>query len=110
MKEHCDIQSERTYRAEIFIAGDYPAAIAACREFVMEGACVSVTPCDFVYTGGMESGVRVLLINYPRFPEEAEKLRAKAERLARFLIERLFQSSASVVCDDWTIWLSRRDS
>jgi len=98
-----------TFRAEIFIAGDYQDALRACREFVMVGACVSVSPCDFVYTGGAESGVRVLLINYPRFPKPSDDIMKQAVELAEFLIERLFQSSASVVSDSGTLWLTRRE-
>ena len=98
-----------TYRAEIFIAGDYAEAVRACREFVMRGACVSVSPADYVYTGGMESGVRVLIINYPRFPKPDVELSALAIELAGFLIVRLFQSSATVVTDQGSVWLTRRD-
>ena len=98
----------RTYRAEIFIGGDYSAALTACRGFVMRGLCVSVSPCDFVYTGGMEAGVRVLLINYPRFPKPPEEIRTTAVELAEHLIHCLYQSSASVVTDTDTVWLSRR--
>jgi hypothetical protein len=74
----------------------------------MSGLCVSVTEADFVFTGGLESGVRVGLINYPRFPKEPSEIFDTAVELSRFLIERLHQQSCSVVAPDQTMWLSRR--
>jgi len=97
-----------TYSVDIFIAGDRAAAVSACREFCMEGLCVTITDADFVYTGGMETGIRVGLINYPRFPKPSEHIYNCAENLARFLIQRLFQQSCSIVTPDKTVWLSRR--
>jgi hypothetical protein len=79
-----------SYSVDIFNAGDHAAAVAACREFCMEGLCVSITGADFVFTGGMEPGVRVGLINYPRFLTEAAVIFDKGVELAHFLIERLF--------------------
>jgi len=97
-----------TYQIDIFIAGSRAAAIEACREFCLEGLCVSIAEADYVYTGGMESGVRVGLINYPRFPTDEATLGDTADRLARFLIDRLHQSSCTVVGPDVTKFLSRR--
>lgn len=101
----------QTYRAEIFIAGDYAAAKQACREFCRsEGFCVTVTPTTFIYTGGEETGVIVGCINYPRFPIQPGDLREKATRLAELLRERLCQDSYSIVCSDLTIWESTRQT
>lgn len=97
-----------SHSIDIFIAGDRHAAQEACREFCLRGLCVSITDADFVFTGGMESGVRVGLINYPRFPSDEATMRAVALELAEFLIRRLHQSSCSVVTPYQTIWLSRR--
>jgi hypothetical protein len=79
-----------------------------CRAFCMAGLCVTVTPTEFIYTGGAESGVAVGLINYPRFPAEPAEIFAKAEALALHLIDGLHQHSASIVASDKTAWLSRR--
>jgi hypothetical protein len=98
----------QSFGVDIFIAGDRRTATEACRQFCMEGLCVSITEADFVYTGGMESGVRIGLINYPRFPTSYEALQETGLRLGRFLIERLHQSSCTVVCDRNTHFLSRR--
>lgn len=100
-----------TYTAAIYIAGDAHAAREACRAHCMEvGLCVTVEPLDFIYTGGAESGVRIGLINYPRFPAEPADIWAKAVSLAELLIVHLHQHSASVVATDRTLWLSRREA
>lgn len=97
-----------TYIADIHIAGDLSAARQACQEFCLEGLCVNFAACEYIFTGGRETGVRVGLINYPRFPTSGEAILEKALRLAEFLIGRLHQSSATVVASDRTIFLSRR--
>lgn len=97
-----------TFRADIHIAGSRAAATEACREFCLRGLCVTIAEEDFIYTGGMESGVRIGLINYPRFPSDSQAIFDKALTLARFLIERLHQQSCCVVADVSTVWLSRR--
>lgn len=97
-----------TYTAAIYIAGDLADAKRICREFCMRGACVTVEPIDYIYTGGQESGVRVGFINYPRFPAEPDAIFAQAVELAHVLIEGLCQHSASVVGSFRTVWLSRR--
>jgi hypothetical protein len=100
-----------TIRVEIFIAGDIQQAKQACREFCLtEGACVTVEPTDYIYTGGEETGVRVGFINYPRFPTTPEALFDKAGRLAEQLMHRLCQHSYSIVGPEQTVWYSRRPS
>jgi hypothetical protein len=98
-----------SYSVAVYIAGDLATAREACRGFVMSGLCVTLEPVEYVYTGGLEAGVRVGLINYPRFPSEPAVIWARAEELTLFLIERLHQHSASVVGPDRTLWLSRRE-
>ncbi|UXN70952.1 hypothetical protein N8A98_07115 [Devosia neptuniae] len=98
-----------TIRFDIFIAGDYAQAKQVCREYCFDvGLCVTVEPADYIYTGGEESGVRVGLINYPRFPGTAESLNAKAEGLATLLMERMCQHSFSIAGLATTTWYSRR--
>lgn len=72
------------------------------------GLCVHIVDADYVYTGGQESGVKVGLIHYPRFPQPREELWDRAVTLAHILIEGLCQSSATVQGPDRTLWLSRR--
>lgn len=92
----------------IWIGGDYQTALAACRRFTMRGLCVSVQPVDYVYTLGMEAGVCVTLINYPRFPLDASGIEKTATELGHFLCGELCQGSFSVEGPETTHWLSRR--
>lgn len=92
----------------VWIAGDHQEAIAACREFTMRGLCVSVQPVDYVYTMGMEAGVCVTLINYPRFPLEAAEVEKVATELGHFLCEELHQGSFTIEGPGATVWFSRR--
>lgn len=98
-----------TYTASIYIAGDLDTARATCRDFCMSGLCVTVKPLEFIYTGGAETGVRIGLINYPRFPAEPEAIFTKAEALADRLMSDLCQHSYSIVATDKTVWKSRRE-
>jgi hypothetical protein len=99
----------KTFRIDIFIAGDIDQAKYVCREWCMEvGACVTVEAVDYIYTGGEERGVRVGFINYPRFPSDAETLFNRAGDLAEKLMHRLCQNSYSIVGPENTVWVSRR--
>lgn len=98
-----------TTRFDIFIAGDLAQAKQICREFCFDvGLCVTVEPVAYIYTGGEEAGVRVGLINYPRFPATQDDLAAKAHKLADALMHGLCQHSYSVVGPEQTEWFSRR--
>ena len=98
-----------TIRFDIYIAGDLDQARQVCREHCMSvGLCVTVEPVTYIYTGGEESGIRIGLINYPRFPTTRDELRAKTHELADVLMHRLCQHSYSVVGPDKTEWYSRR--
>lgn len=102
--------SALTITAEIHIAGDRDSAIESLRrQCFEEGLCVSVVDADYVYTGGMEHGVRVRLINYPRFPKTLSEIMARAVRVARELMLDLWQLSATVEGPIETVWLTRRE-
>lgn len=75
-----------------------------------EGLCVTVQPCDYIFTGGEEAGYCIGLINYPRFPSNAEAITARAKSLAALLMERTCQWSALVITPTTTEWLSRRSN
>ena len=75
----------------------------------MKGVCVSVQRADYVYTMGMESGVCVTLINYPRFPTEQTTSESHAFDLAEHLCKKMFQGSYCVECPQETFWFSRRE-
>jgi hypothetical protein len=98
-----------SYTCVIWIAGDFNDAVRMLRSFCEEGACFAVERCAYVYTGGMEDGVKVTRINYPRFPASREQIKAQTIRLAHFLREGLFQDSFAVETPEETIWFSRRE-
>ena len=98
-----------TAQVTIYIAGDFADAKRVCRKFCAEGLCVTVEPTTFVYTGGAEDGVRIRLINYPRFPTDVPTLVATAERLGDLLRAELCQSSYSIVGPSETIFKSWRE-
>lgn len=103
------IQKAPSFKVSVYIAGDFSVARQLCREWTYaEGACVTVTPTSYVYTGGMEDGVEVGFINYPRFPASSAEILDKAERLGLFLMEGLFQSSFTIQTPIETFWYSRR--
>jgi len=98
-----------TYTASIYVGGSLSEAMRTARRFCdEEGLCVTVEPVSYVYTRGSTDGVRVGLINYPRFPTAPEAIFALAEKLTLILIEDLGQESASIVATDKTVWLSKR--
>ena len=98
-----------TIRFDIFMAGDIAQAKQVCREYCFEvGLCVTIEPTDYIYTGGEETGFRIGLINYPRFPSDVSGLEARAQRLATAVMERLCQHSYSIVGPTETVWFSRR--
>lgn len=103
------IKTSSTVRVDIFIAGDLQQAKQVCREWCLDvGACVTVEPVDYIYTGGEEAGVRIGFINYPRFPATAEDIFNRAGQLADLLLDRLCQQSYSIVAPGQTVWYSRR--
>lgn len=96
-------------RVDIFIAGDIEQAKQVCREWCMDvGACVTVEPVSYIYTGGEEAGVRVGFINYPRFPSDEASLMERARVLGMYLMLKLCQRSFSIVGPSETQWFSRR--
>lgn len=97
-----------TWEVKIFIAGSIGHCKELLSEYAMRGACYSVDPTTFIYTGGREDGMVVRLINYPRFPSSGQGITDAAIALAEFLIIGLHQHSCTVQAPDRTIWLSRR--
>lgn len=97
------------WEIKIFIAGDAAIARQICRQWCFEvGACVTVTPTNYIYTGGEESGVIVGIINYARFPTPVEDGRANAHVLAERLRVGLCQHSYSILTPDQSEWVSHR--
>lgn len=102
------IKTVSTGFAVIYIAGDHREALRACRGFCERGLCVNVSPTEYIYTYGQESGVRVELINYPRFPKKQSDINAIACELADTLCSALSQGSYTIVTPAETSFFSRR--
>jgi hypothetical protein len=103
------ITTANTVEIKIYIAGDPAIARTICRQYCMDvGLCVTVEDVDYIYTGGAEIGVRVGLINYPRFPASTDDIMMKARELANLLMVGLCQHSYSIVGPTETEWFSRR--
>ena len=101
--------TEPSFNATVFIAGDVQTARESLRrQCFEEGLCVTLTPTEFVYTAGLESGVAVGLVNYPRFPKAPDEIKARAVKVAERLMGDLCQWSALVVTPAETVWLTRR--
>lgn len=97
------------WAADLWLAGAFGTARSACREFCdREGLCVTVTPCEYVYTGGSEPGVRVGVRRYPRFLRSSVALRDIALRLAEHLRAALGQESVMVELPDEVVWMTTR--
>lgn len=99
----------KTYTATIYIGGDVAKIKDTCREYCLKGLCVTVTPTDYIYTAGSQTGAAVGLINYPRFPAEPEQVRATAMELAKLLMTKCYQGSCTVLCSDETEYLENKD-
>jgi len=99
-------KSTETYQVWIYLSGDINIIKHTCREFVMQGLCVTVEPVDFIYTGGEEKGAKIGLINYPRFPSTPAQAWDKAMKLALLLRERTFQLSVLIMDNFQTYWIS----
>jgi len=97
------------YLVSIFMAGEIDLAKQLCREFCdKEGLCVTVTPTTYIYTNGSEEGFIVGLINYPRFPADADSIFATASALAEHLRQMLGQESYTIQTPDAAFWTSYR--
>jgi hypothetical protein len=94
---------------DIWMAGDIAQAKQVCREFCRDvGLCVTVEAVDYIYTGGEETGFRVGLINYARFPKPGIEIQETAMKLASVLRERLCQQSFTIETGAQSIWVSHR--
>ena len=89
--------SIKTHVIKIYIAGDKNVARQVLQEYVMKGACVSISEEEYIYTMGNETGIVVNIINYPRFPKTDLELLGEAFEIAHLLIEKLHQGSCTVV-------------
>lgn len=98
-----------SYWVRIYIAGPIETAKHIIRrECMKEGLCVTITPTDYIYTGGEEAGYVVELINYARFPKTSEQLWDRMVLLAETLRKETYQHSATIMSPDRSVWVTSR--
>lgn len=103
------IKVEKSFPITIHIAGKYSTAEKILKKYCDEvGFCVTLNTVEYIYKDGNEYGIRVGLINYPRFPSDPATLTAKAIEIAELLRQGLKQESFSVETPVETIWYSYR--
>jgi hypothetical protein len=98
-----------TYWINIYLSGSIERVKDVCRQFVERGLCVTVTPTTYIYKYGLEEGVIVGLLNYPRFPKEPKELDEHARSLGWLLMLSCNQGSVLMEYPDRTVWLTRRE-
>lgn len=103
------VKVEKSFPITIHIAGKYNTARKILQKYCDEvGYCVTLHTVEYIYRDGAEFGIRVGLINYPRFPSDPATLTSKAIEIAELLRVGLKQESYSVETPIETIWYSYR--
>jgi hypothetical protein len=97
------------YWVEICIAGDIGDIRRICREHVVVGLGVTVTPTNYIYPGCEETGAIIRLIHYAR-PDTNNDIDKEAAALTTKLIFGCQQASATIMSPQYSIWQSRRES
>lgn len=95
------------YSVKVYMAGDVAVAKQVIRAYCMKGLCVNITPVDYIYTMGEESGYVVELINYARFPCSVEVVWESALELATEILNKTFQKSFTIMDNERSYWYSR---
>ena len=103
-----NIKTTQTYWAKIYIAGPIEQIQQIVRDYCLSGACVTVTPTNYIYTHGEESGAEIGFINYPRFPSTPDEIAENAEELGFQIMEGCCQGSFTIMTPEKTTFYSRR--
>ena len=98
-----------SYWVWIYLSGDRSVIEQSCREYCLCGLCVTVENVKYIYTGGEELGVRVGLINYPRFPDENSGIWDTAVDMAIKLRNGAYQDSVLIMDNEKTLWITNRN-
>lgn len=103
------VKVEKSFPITIHIGGKYSQAQKILQKYCNEvGFCVTMNTVHYIYKDGIEFGIQVGLINYPRFPSDPATLTTKAIEIAELLRVGLNQESFSVETPVETIWYSYR--
>jgi len=101
-------EAAKSFTQRIWMAGNYANAEEICRCFCERGMCISISPANYIYTGGEESGFVVTLINYARFTKFPVELKDIAFELAMDLCVGLHQQSFTIEGPEETLFFSSR--
>jgi hypothetical protein len=105
------IKTTDAFQFDIYIAGSYADILRSCKQFCTNvGYCVSVFPCEFPFKYGCESGAKITLINYARFPLSKDQLSLKAKEIAAFIAEECSQGTYSICGPDTSDYYSRKET
>jgi len=100
----------KSWWAIIYVSGDISITLNKLRELCFpKGLCVSLRKNEYVYAGGVESGVEIGLIQYPPFPEDERSLFKKAEHVGKSIAEVNSQWSFTILTPTQTYFYSRRE-
>jgi hypothetical protein len=80
-----------------------------CQDECDKGWCLTFEKTEYLYKNGSEEGIKVGIIQYPRFPYEIEEIKNRTLELAKNLLLGLNQCRVTVVFPDETIMLSNED-
>ena len=68
-----------------------------CDEFVNEiKDCITITPTEYRYVNGNETGVIVGYIQYPRFPRSRKEIKRRAFIIGETLMKELEQNRITI--------------
>lgn len=98
-----------SFTVSLYIGGCITTAKAVlARRAAEEGACWSVEPTEFIYSGGREVGMAIRDINYARFPRTVDEVERRMAAVAVELMTALGQGSCSIVGPTQSRYLTRR--
>ena len=101
---------------DIYMAGSYTDARRVCGEYcAQQGYCFSIVKTDYahgcedeVMGYRIEAGIKVTLINYPRFPEEHDDMENRAIIIAKSIARVNDQGSFTIASNKLSKFYSRR--
>lgn len=98
-----------SFTVTLYIGGCITTAKAVLARMAAEtGACWSVEPTEFIYSGGRETGMAIRDLNYARFPRTVKAVEDRMAVVAVDLMDVLGQGSCSLVGPTQSRYLTRR--
>jgi hypothetical protein len=101
--------TSKTYSVDVYLSGRYEKIKDVLSLYTLKGLCISIEKVDYIYTHGIESGAKVQLINYPRFPTSEDDLLQEAIDMGKEVLSQTGQGSFTVVSPDTTHFFSVRE-